>query len=781
MQQDNFNTQLENDREVSQVKDALRRYFKKWPWILLSMSISIFLSIIYMKFKPNSYSVETTVKVKGSNQFSDPNDLLFGRAYRPAFGKNQDEAVVLQSFPLIKTAVERLGLNITYYQLGSFGKREIYGKSPIEVKYVNHVNDNDYNFAFDLEVLNQSSFKLSSEALYLNSEFNFGDSVQTEKGVFVFQNKTSIAKGSQYHISIQSPLRATYGYQSMINVKEPESMSSLITLSLNSTIPEKAKDFLNALVEEYISQNLADKNKVADNTIDFIDEQLALISDSLKSREKSLEIFKSDSEISDVSVEAQMLLDRFNQVESDKAKHQVMQEYYAYLEKNLKEQNSDNFDQLIAPSAFGIKDEVINQLVAQLIDLNFSKKSLISEGSTESPLLRQINNRIDDVISALKESIADLSKANEIILANLNKRGDKISQKAKKLPSSERQLVNLNRLLKLNENLYLFLMEKRSNAAIQRSSNTADCKVIEPARLSKLSPVAPKRNLAYMIAALLGLFIPIAIIIFKDFLNDSIRSKDELEAKTNIPILGTIPKSKVNGNALVISERPKSALAESFRLIRANLSFFQQSKFPFKILITSSVPKEGKTFTAINLAGVLAASGKKTVLLGFDMRKPQIHNYLNMENGKGLSNYLSGHADLSELAKSTSLKNLFIITSGPTPPNPSELLMVDRTKQLFEELEKSYDYIIIDSPPVGLVTDALILKKHVDLSLFISREDYTKREFIDNLNDIYNRENGKDIGLLYNHTAKGSRYSYGYYEEAGDSMADKVKSKLKRT
>ena len=464
-----------------------------------------------------------------------------------------------------------------------------------------------------------------------------------------------------------------------------------------------------------------------------------------------------------------MLMERFNQVETEKAKHQVMQEYYEYLSKNLNQQNSKSFDKLIAPSAFGIEDEVVNQLVAKLIDLNLSKKSLISEGNTETPLVRQIDNRIDDLIQALRESIDDLSKANQMILANLEKRGSKLRQTASILPSSERQLVNLNRLLKLNENIYLFLMEKRSSAAIQRSSNTADCKVIEPARLSKMSPVAPKRKLTHMIAALLGIFIPLVVFVIKDFLNDTIKSKDELESMTQIPILGTIPKAKISDSSLVVSDRPKSALAESFRLIRANLSFFQKNKFPYVVLITSSVPKEGKTFSAINLAGVLATAGKKTVLLGFDLRKPKLHNYLNINNGRGLSDYLSGNSELEEIIRSTSLDDLSIILSGPTPPNPSELIMVNKTGELIEKLKENFDYIIMDSPPVGLVTDALILKKYADLSLFICREDYSKREFIDNLNDIYKREQMQRMGLLYNHTSKGSRYSYGYYEEGKSS------------
>lgn len=780
MQNQELSIQEENDREVASIKDALSRYVKKWPWFIFGVIISLLFAILLLRFKPNIYQVETTVKIKGSSQSSDPNELLFGRSYRMPFGQNIDEAAVLQSFPLIKSTVEKLQLNVSYFKEGKIGEIELYKNSPIVLVFNEKSDRTTYNYSIALELLSNQTFSISVNEETIDGEFLFGKEMVLKDLTFTINRNESfpVEPGHRYKVHLNSVNQTAYSYKNFIELKESENMSSLITLKMNSSVPEKAIDFLNTLIDEYVSLSLAEKNQVADNTIDFIDNQLKLISDSLNNREASLESFKTQTEIADVSLEAQMLMDRYNEIETQKAQHEVMEEYYVYLRKSLKKNEEEGIEKLVAPSAFGIEDEVINQLVAELINLNLSKQSLLNQGNDQNPLVKQIDNRIKDVVKAIRESIEELSQANEIILANLNKRANKLSESAKKLPSSERQLVNLNRLLKLNENIYLFLMEKRSNAAIQRSSNTPDCKIVEPARLSSLAPVAPNRRLSYMIAILLGLFVPAIILVLRDFLNDTIRTKEELKSASSIPILGTLPETKVKDSALVIEKRPKSAIVEAFRLVRANLAFFQHNQFPYVVLISSSVPKEGKTFTAINLAGVLAASGKKTIVIGFDLRKPQIHNYLNVENGVGISNYLSGNTELSSIVQKGEIENLFYITSGPNPPNPSELIMVDRTKKLFEELRENFDYIIVDSPPVGLVTDALILKKWADLSLFICRQDYTKKEFISNLNEIYRKDEDKKISLLYNFSSRSKTYAYGYYEDMDDSLKGKIKGHL---
>lgn len=767
-------------QEISKFKETIARHLKRWPWIILCVVISLIASYFYLQSKPNKYRVEGKVFIKKSQQFSDPNELLFGGKgnFRQS-SRIDDEAVIFKSFPLIRSTLTDLKFDVTYKKNDRFKEIELYKNSPILLEFDRELNKKlPLNTVLEIRILENGRFKLLSEVPFegkvLDETFQFNQPIKLGSFNFVIrENKaieSSVASNEVYFISFSSIEKISYTYKNMLDFDEVEGLSSILTMSMNTSVPQKSIDFINKLVEKYIEQNLEEKNRVSQNAVAFIDNQLEMISDSLNDKEANLESFKSTSQMTDLSLEGQLLIEKYSQIETEKASYEVMHQYYDYLSSTLKVGDGTNLENLIAPSAFGIQDLIVNDLVKRLVELNLTKNKLIQDGNTKSPLLAQIESASEEISRTLEESIENLARANKIVLNTLDERSKEISASAKQLPASERRLVNLNRLLKLNENIYLFLMEKRSSAAITMSSNTADCKVIEPAMLNPLNPISPNRKMIYMIAIIIGIFLPLLFLTGKDFLNDTIRGKDEVEAGTQVPIIGSVPRTVITGSRMVVLERPKSAVAESFRIIRSNLSFFQGKKFPFVILITSSISKEGKTYCALNLASILASSGKKTVILGFDLRKPQLHNYMGVENGKGVSNYLAGNVDLDEIILSTEKKHLFMINSGAIPPNPAELLMEDRTRQLIHELKERFDYIIMDTPPIGIVTDALILKDQADMNLFVIRQDYSKREFLDNLNDLYTGKRLKNLSVLLNDVPGNNSYGYGYYEN------DKVKS-----
>ena len=777
-------------QEISKLTDTIKRYLKKWPWIVVCVISSIAISYFYLQYKPNKYRVEGKIFIKKSQQFSDPNEMLFGGSNSSrGSSRINDESVVFKSFPLIRTALRELEFDVTYLKKDRFKSVELYKSSPVLIEFDRKLNEGILlGTVFEIQLLNDIEFKLQTEKIFgdevVNGVYKFDEEVQLGNFNFIIRKNTvegvSYQPDAVFQISFSSIKKSAYAYRGILKFDEVEGFSSMLTMTMNTAVPQKSIDFINKLVEKYIEQNLIEKNAVAQNTVDFIDRQLAIISDSLNNKEANLEDFKSSDQIADLSMEGKMLIEKFSEIETEKTNYEIRQQYYDYLAGSLKNREGKNLENLIAPSAFGIQDVIINNLVSRLVELNLNKKKLIQDGNTKSPLLVQIENATDELTNTLEGSINNLSKANKIVLTTLKERADEVSASAKQLPNSERRLVNLNRLLKLNENLYLFLMEKRSSAAITMSSNTPDCKVIEPAMLNPLSPISPNRKMVYMIAIIIGTFIPLIFFTGKEFLNDTIRSKDELEAGTQIPIIGSIPKTAAVGlgSRMVVSERPKSAVAEAFRIIRSNLSFFQGKKSPFVILVTSSVAKEGKTYCALNLASVLASSGKKTVIIGFDLRKPQLHNYVGIENGKGVSSYISGRAELEEILVPTEEKNLFLINSGAVPPNPAELLMEDRTKQLIQELKQRFDYIIMDTPPVGIVTDALILKEESDMNLFVVRQNYSKREFLNNLNDLYTSNRLSNLSILLNNVELNSNYGYGYYEENNSSLGTKIRKKV---
>jgi capsular exopolysaccharide synthesis family protein len=786
MQEGQFSENTDG-QEVSRFKDTLLRYTKKWPWMLICVIISITICFLNLKRKPNRYRVESKVFIKKSQQLSDPNELLFGgrNSFRGTSRVN-DEAIMFKSFPLIRSTLIDLNFDVTYRKKEGLRTLELYKKSPIIIDFDRKLNKKiPLGTKLEIKPSGVNEFSIATIAEFegesLNGIYKYNE--QIKLGGFSFKirkNKevtVNLMAEDEYTISFNSLDAISYSYKGRLKFDEVKGMSSILTMSMNTAVPEKSIDFINTLIRKYTEQNLEEKNKAGKNTVAFIDNQILMITDSLNNKEINLADFKSSEQMSDLSIEGKMLVEKFSQIETEKANYEVRQQYYDYLQGNLKDKDQSNLKNLIAPSAFGIEDLIINDLVKSLIDLNLSKANLIQNGNTKSPLITQIDSRSKQLIKTLEESIDNLTKANKIILNALDVRSKGISTSVEKLPNSERKLVSLNRLLKLNENIYLFLMEKRSSAAISMSSNIPDCKVIEPAMLNPLSPISPNRRMAFMIAILMGFFLPLMFFVLLDVLNDTIRDKEEVESLTRVPIMGTVPRANNFDSKMVIAERPKSAIAESFRIIRTNLSFFQAKKTPFVILLTSSVSSEGKTYNALNLASILAASGKKTVLLGFDLRKPQLHNYLNMENEIGISNYISGNISLQEIVKPTKMNDLFIINAGPTPPNPAELLLGDKTKELIRELKNDFDYIIMDTPPVGLVTDALILKEEADLNLFVIRQDYSKRSFIDNLNDLHVKKGMKNLSILINDVpVKGN---YGYYEEEL-SYKDRLINKIKK-
>lgn len=763
-----------NRQEISRFKESLRRYALKWPWLLISMVIAMTLAHLYLSFKSNVYKVESIVQIKKSNRMDDPSELLFGGRTMTKFSGITDESVIFRSYPLVKGVVEELNLEVVYSVENGWKRQEIYNNRPFTFKYDRDDSQQiPQGLQFEIKLLDEEKFEIKAIAHdhedLLQSVEKFNKAISLGSFSFMIIKEEGYSQyanfGSTYYVRLSSIEQTAYSYKNQLNFNDDDRLSNLLTMSMKSNVPEKSIDFINELVKKYVDQNLQEKNEVAKNTVEFIDQQLAVISDSLNRKEQNLADFKSSETIGSLSAEGESLIQKYNEIETEKAKYEVMQKYYNYLQEKLESKQGQNLENLVAPSAFGIEDLIVNELVKDLIELNLTRKKLINDGNTKSPLFSQVENRRIEVIGALTESIENLSKANKILLNDLNNRSNQLSNTAQKLPATQLKLVNLNRLLKLNENIYLFLMEKRSSAAITMSSNTPDCKVIEPAMKNPLSPIAPNRKMHYLIALLLGIALPTVIFISIDFLNDTVRDKDDITSTTDIPVMGIIPNSKHIENNRIVFDQPKSALAEAFRTIRTNLTFYQQKKSSFVIMVTSTVAREGKSFCSINLAASLAASGKRTILLGFDLRKPQIHNYLNLENNAGISNYLSANASLAEVILKTSQDNLFVISSGPVPPNPAELISTPKTSELITELKGQFDYVIIDTPPIGLVADALLLQQESDLNLYIVRQNYSKREFLNQINDFYKTSKLTNLSIVLNDVDKSSNNNYGYYEE----------------
>jgi Mrp family chromosome partitioning ATPase len=465
------------------------------------------------------------------------------------------------------------------------------------------------------------------------------------------------------------------------------------------------------------------------------------VSDSLVSVEDRLQQFRTANRAIDLSAAGDVVFQRLNELEKQESLEEVKAKYYENLIAYVN--RTKDFKDVVAPAVLGIEDNLTTTLIGQLLNLYTKRSSLSFSAKDQNLYVAEIDSQIQALTQQLLENVRNVIQLNRNMREDIRRRIRIAEAEISKLPKNERDLVNIKRKFSLNENLYVYLLQKRAEAGIAKASNLPDSKVIDYAVTS--GAVYPNTSGNYRNAFLLGLLFPGLIIFLISYLNDTVSTREELEALTNIPILGVVAHSNKTTN-LVVSQNPKSAVSETFRSLRSNLKYLASDQENTIILITSGISGEGKTFCSINLSSVLALSEKRTILVGVDLRKPRIFNDFGLNNDLGLSNYLIGNSRREEV------------------PNPSELLMNGKMEVLLAELRQSYDYIILDSPPLGLVADSFELIRYSDVILYVIRQGYTKRKSIHTITDLYKKGVVKNVSLVLNDfvAEKGHGYGYGY-------------------
>lgn len=723
----------------------------------------------------------------------------------------ENEIGILQSFTLIYDAIVQLNLESSIYkEKYIFGNaldieflksdEDIYKDSPVRIS-IDKSSLQPIDLPIYFKILDNKKVKieahgveipmysyLEDEVIYIadsiniNGIYNFDEEIKGKNFSFKMHLKSkepSLWKEEKTYFIFNNLNLLTLEYQSKLSAINTSKTSSLVVISMKGGDKYKITDFLNTLSNAYLDRNLEKKNRIAVNTVKFIDSQISEVSDSLSIAESKLQNFRTTNQVMDLSFQGQKSFEKMNELESQRAVLLVQQKYYDYI-KDYFNQNSDMSD-LIAPSSMGVQDPILNQLIVELITLNSERRNLLNKGNTKNLFLNNIEIQIGNLKKTIQENIANNAATTEIAIQDINNRSAKISSQMSKLPSTERQLFGIERKFKLNDAIYTFLLQKRSEAQIARASNAPDYEIVDPARHVTTSIIYPKRSLNYIIAGVGGLLIPFVIIMLIEFLNMKINSKKELETLTELPIIGHVFHND-SKNKIVITDSSNSPISESFRSIRTNLQFYSRGKEKQIILLTSSYSGEGKSFIAQNLASVFALFGKKTLLIGFDMRRPKIYQDLNLTNKVGMSTTLINKASVDEIIQQTQIENLDYISAGPIPPNPLELIASDRTEQVFDELKQLYDFIIIDSPPVGIVSDAYLLTKFADVTLYIVRQGFTHKEaFNNNLQHILQKKISNVSLVLNDVKARGMAYDYGYeytyYSENGKSSLNIFKKK----
>ncbi|MAU37092.1 MAG: hypothetical protein CMD14_06950 [Flavobacteriales bacterium] len=775
------------NEETIDIKGLILKYTEYWYYFLLSILFFIFATFLYIRFTIPEYSVSTTLLIRDDNNTQlGAENIIEGLELFSGKKNITNEIVILNSYSINEKVIEELQLGLSYFQHGFFQTNELFDNSPFIVK-IDSSHHQLTETEFKLTIVDENRFRLQvstkdqfaynlkaqkfdkSKIANVNTDeiYQFNQKINSEYYSFKILkslnfNKDIINNSKTYSFKLNRTDKLAQNLISSVSIKPINKETSILKLNIKAKNPKKNINILNKITEIYIRNGLDEKNIMAINTIYFIDEQLESIQDSLKFIENQLEIFKLKNpnlEIVDKEFGTYFQKQKLDNTLSEQSVHI---KYYQSLLSYLKDDKNTN--SIVSPTSIGISNPELNALINQLLQL-FSKKSDLQLTTTEkNPTFKAIISQIEQTKSAIIENVSNLIAAASISENDLKKRINTFRNDLKGLPTAQKEYLILKRKYEYNEQTSVYLQQKRYEASLAKAGTESDHKVIDPARLDSEVPVKPRKNLAYFIAVLIGLFIPVTFISLRDFFSDTIKDKSDLEKSTNIPILGLVGHSD-RGTSMVVQNAKKSIIAESFRALRTNIQYLAADKKNKIITITSSVGGEGKTFTAINLAAIFALAGNKTILIGGDLRKPKLHADFKIDRDKGLSSYLIKKSNLLEVTTKTEIDGLDVIGSGPTPPNPAELLDSKIMQELIIKLNKKYDYIIIDTPPIGLVTDGVVLMQHSDINLYMVRHGYSKSKALGIINNLYEQKKVKNIQIIindYKNTTSGYGYGYGY-------------------
>jgi capsular exopolysaccharide synthesis family protein len=605
------------------------------------------------------------------------------------------------------------------------------------------------------------------EGLDLDIKGNLGQIVETEDFKFLItinDNDSLLLKNNIYYaFKLSTNKQIVNQLKEKLNFYIPNEMATINEIGMEVNSVQLGIDIINELIQVYSESNLEKKNHLANMTLKYIDEQLDEISASLNLTENNLQQFMAQNKMMNVDEQSTRLSQQRLNLQNQLAELMTQKRYYEYI----KEYNANSSDevQIIPPSAMGVQDPLLNNLIQELSTAQAQKANMINNNQERNPIVNRLDIQINNLKKTVAENIAAAALNNEISINEMQNRIAQIENEISSLPKTQMQMGGIRRNYDLNNSIYNYLLEKQAEAKITKASNLPDNVIIEPAHLSSSAPVSPDKMRIYSIAILLGLVIPSSILFLLDFFNTTISTQEDIEGITNSTVIGKVFHHNNRKEKNVFTSSTKDKTTENFRTLRTNINFAMNGSSHKTILVTSCLSGEGKTFNALNIASAYAQTKKKTILLNFDLRKSQ-SIIKNTDNANGLSLYLSGETSLNEIIQKTDNPSLDYIHSGPIPPNPLELMENENTAKLFDFLKQNYEQIIIDSPPLAQVSDALAIIGHANLNLIVTRYNVTKKKILRLvLSELKNKHINNVYIILNNNKLKSEQMGYGYYEK----------------
>jgi len=763
---------MTNSKEVS-FKETLA-IFKRYRYMIVSITLfALMLSSVYAYFSTKMYKSSSLIEInaEGMNAQTDILNVAMGGGGSSI----ENEIEIIKSRKNIYDALKNLNLENRYYCVEKYKVKELYKNSPFVVS-TNFISENARKAKFQLYPVSDDSFKLIIEPTvkekiinYIKSYFSLGDdqdrpivyqkvhkygeAIETPWFSIVVQ-KIFEPKSDKYFFKFFSHDDMEKFIKDNLSVSpiSPSPKATMINVSFDDNIALRAKDILNAIIHSYINETLKLKTESEQKKLKFIDSQLASISKTLRASASKLQQYKATHIVTSVGEKATLTAEKLSELQSQMYEIDmrlgVLQNILQFIQTHEDIKGIDiDLAQQLSPT--------INALILKIQEANELRSSLLTEFTELHPDVVKVTKKLHSLRvsleEALKSAIRSLENRKQRLLDIIKEN----EQKLKQLPEQERQLSRLTRGFLVNEKIYSYLLQKRAETAIVASSTLPKARVVDEPYVPK-KPYKPVIKLILLIGMVLGLILSLSIALFRDKLDDTIKSSHDIEKLTNLPLYGAVP--------FLSGRKNLSTFHEALRVIRTNLEFLQHTGKSKLVTITSTIPKEGKTTISTELAKIIAKSGKRVIIVDLDMRQSKVHKMYNLPNKEGLSTLLAGKNTLKEVIQKTNEDNLYVITSGPKPPDPSELLMSEEFKRLIEKLLNEYDYVLLDSPPIGLVTDAMIAMRMSDINLVVVRAEYSKKEFISNVNK-FAKEHEIKVGIILNGlrvSAKKGAYGYGY-------------------
>lgn len=795
MKETDFNEAQESKEENIDVKELLFKYLIHWPWFVGTVVACLIAAWVYLYMSTPVYTISATVLIKDDKKGGSAGMLSglesLGLDGMVSSSQNIDNEIeVLHSKTIAKEVVEDLGLYISYTDEDEFPSRNIYKTSPVQVSLTPQEADLlEEPMIVEMTLQPQGSIDVNvkiGDDEYQKHFEKLPAVFPTERGTLAFflppdsvlsskrtLEETTDSEKTTRNITatINKPLAVAKGYCKNMTIEPTSKTTSVAVISLKNSNVQRGKDFINKLLEMYNINTNNDKNEVAQKTAEFINERISIISKELGSTEKDLESFKRGAGITDLTSDAQIALTGSAEYEKKRVENQTQINLLQDLQKYMQNEGYE-----VLPSNIGLQDVNLAAAINRYNEVLVERKRLLRTSTENNPTI--IN--LDTSISAMKEnvqvSLDRVLRGLFITKADLDREANRYSRRISEAPGQEREFVSIARQQEIKAGLYLMLLQKREENAITLAATANNAKIIDDA-IADEAPVSPKGKMIYLIALVLGVGIPVGVIYLLELTKFKIEGRSDVEKLTSVPIVGDIPLTDEKQGAIAVFENQNNLMSETFRNIRTNLQFMLENDKKV-ILVTSTVSGEGKSFISANLAISLSLLGKKVVIVGLDIRKPGLNKVFNIpKKEQGITQYLANpEKNLMDLVQLSDVsKNLYILPGGTVPPNPTELLARDGLDKAIETLKKNFEYVILDTAPVGMVTDTLLIGRVADLSVYVCRADYTHKNEYTLINELAENNklpnlctviNGLDLkkrkyGYYYGYGKYGKYYGYG--------------------